>query len=225
MPSARNGEPPPRRRPALRDDRHWLIWNLTGGADGGVHVTDVTNASPDDADGPRDARLGPELLDAIGIPRGDAPRDPRRRPRSTATGVGDLDGVPIAGDLGDQQAALFGQTCFEAGQAKCTYGTGCFMLMHTGRAARSTRARPHHDRGRAARRPARPPTRSKARWRSPASLIGWLRDNLGIIDDASEVEALARSVPDSGDVVLRARVLGPVRAALAERRAGRHRRA
>ena len=71
------------------------------------------------------------ILDELGIPRPCSPRSVAR-PRSTATGVDDLAGVPIAGILGDQHAALFGQTCFEAGQAKCTYGTGAFMLMHTG---------------------------------------------------------------------------------------------
>ncbi len=117
------------------------------------------------------------------------------------TGVGDLAGVPIAGDLGDQQAALFGQTCFETGQLKCTYGTGCFMLMHTG-------GRPVHSAHGlittvAARLGAGPATYAlEGSVAVAGALIGWLRDNLGIIGDASEVEALARSVPDSGDVVL-----------------------
>ena len=115
-------------------------------------------------------------------------------------GVGDLDGVPIAGDLGDQQAALFGQTCFEAGQIKCTYGTGCFMLMHTGE-------RPvHSEHGLittvAARLGDAPATYAlEGSVAVAGSLIQWLRDDLGIIADAAEVEALARSVPDSGDVV------------------------
>jgi glycerol kinase len=108
--------------------------------------------------------------------------------------------VPISGDLGDQQAALFGQTCFDAGQLKCTYGTGCFMLIHTG-------ARPvHSSHGLittvAARLGDGPPTYAlEGSVAVAGALIGWLRDNLGIIGDAGEVEALARSVPDSGDVV------------------------
>ena len=108
--------------------------------------------------------------------------------------------MPIAGDLGDQQAALFGQTCFEAGQVKCTYGTGCFMLMHTGE-------RPVHSRHGlittvAARLGDGPATYAlEGSVAVAGALIGWLRDNLGIIGDAAEVEALARSVPDSGDVV------------------------
>ena len=108
--------------------------------------------------------------------------------------------MPIAGDLGDQQAALFGQACFEPGAVKCTYGTGCFMLMHTGE-------RPvHSSHGLittvAARIGDGPATYAlEGSVAVAGSLIQWLRDQLGIITDASEVEALARSVPDSGDVV------------------------
>jgi glycerol kinase len=115
------------------------------------------------------------------------------------TGGFDLDGVPIAGILGDQQAALFGQTCFEPGQAKCTYGTGVFMLMHTG-------TTPIHSRNGlittvAATREGVTTYALEGSVAVAGSLIQWLRDQLGIIADASEVEALARSVPDSGDVV------------------------
>ncbi len=118
------------------------------------------------------------------------------------TGGFDLDGVPIAGILGDQQAALFGQTCFEAGQAKCTYGTGVFMLMHTGEVPI------HSEHGlitTVAARLGGPDTPATYALEGSVavagSLIQWLRDQLGIITDAAEVEALARSVPDSGDVV------------------------
>ena len=132
----------------------WLTWQLTGGAGGGgVHVTDVTNAS-------RTMLMDLATLEwDPGAARRDADPAPRcsprsaARPRSTATGTGDLAGVPIAGILGDQQAALFGQTCFEAGEVKCTYGTGCFMLMHTGEAPVQSEARAHHDGRGAARRP------------------------------------------------------------------------
>jgi glycerol kinase len=118
------------------------------------------------------------------------------------TGGFDLDGVPIAGDLGDQQAALFGQACFEAGQAKCTYGTGVFMLMHTGeRPVHST----HGLITTVAARLGGPGTAATYALEGSVavagSLVQWLRDQLGIIEDAAEVEALARSVPDSGDVV------------------------
>ena len=179
----------------------WLIWHLTGGADHGVHVTDVSNAS-------RTMLMDLETLDwdagilqELGIPRSMLPEI---RGSSEVYGMGgfDLDGVPIAGDLGDQQAALFGQTCFDAGQAKCTYGTGVFMLMHTGeRPVHST----HGLITTVAARLGGPDTPATYALEGSVavagSLIQWLRDQLGIIDSADEVEALARSVPDSGDVV------------------------
>jgi glycerol kinase len=141
----------------------------------------------------------PALLDAFAVP---AAMLPEIRSSSEVYGIGrgDLAGVPISGDLGDQQAALFGQACFAAGQLKCTYGTGCFMLMHTGE-------RPVHSHNGlittvAARLGAGPASYAlEGSVAVAGSLIGWLRDNLGVIGDASEVEALARSVPDSGDVV------------------------
>jgi glycerol kinase len=118
------------------------------------------------------------------------------------TGVDDLDGVPIAGILGDQHAALFGQTCFEPGEAKCTYGTGAFMLMHTG----STPVQSTHGliTTVAARLggPGTPTTYAlEGSVAVAGSLVQWLRDDLAIIDSADEIEPLARSVPDSGDVV------------------------
>jgi glycerol kinase len=177
----------------------WLIWQLTGGVEGGVHVTDVTNASRTMLMGLESLAWEPELLDAVGVPAAMLPAI-RSSSEVYGVGVGDLAGVPICGDLGDQQAALFGQTCFEAGQIKCTYGTGCFMLMHTGE-------RPIHSRHGlittvAARLGDAPATYAlEGSVAVAGALIGWLRDNLGIIGDASEVEALARSVPDSGEVV------------------------
>ena len=177
----------------------WLIWHLTGGVRGGIHMTDVTNASRTMLMGLESLAWEPGLLDAFGVP---AAMLPEIRSSSEVYGLGveDLAGVPISGDLGDQQAALFGQTCFEAGQIKCTFGTGCFMLMHTG-------VRPVHS-GHglittvAARLGDAPATYAlEGSVAVAGALIGWLRDNLGIIADASEVEKLARSVPDSGDVV------------------------
>ncbi len=129
---------PERRAAAARGDLlfgtidSWLIWHLTGGRTAASHVTDVTNASRTMLMDLETLDWDPALLDDHrGSPR---PCSPTIRGSSEmyGTGIGDLDGVPISGDLGDQQAALFGQTCFEAGQVKCTYGTGCFMLMHTG---------------------------------------------------------------------------------------------
>src|SRR5262245_7692195 len=110
----------------------WLTWWLTGGPAGGSHVTDVTNASRTMLMGLESLAWEPELLAAFGVP---AAMLPSIRSSSEVYGVGvgdELAGVPIAGDLGDQHAALFGQTRFEAGGIKCTYGTGCFMLLHTG---------------------------------------------------------------------------------------------
>jgi glycerol kinase len=178
----------------------WLIWQVTGGVDGGVHVTDVTNASRTMLMGLESLTWERELLDAVGIPAAMLPAI-RSSSEVYGTGVGELAGVPIAGDLGDQQAALFGQACFDSGSIKCTYGTGCFMLLHTGEA-------PVHSRHGlittvAARLGDRPATYAlEGSVAVAGSLIQWLRDQLGIIRDASEVEALARSVPDSGDVVV-----------------------
>jgi glycerol kinase len=117
-------------------------------------------------------------------------------------GVGDLAGVPIAGDLGDQQAALFGQTCFEAGQVKCTYGTGVFMLMHTGSVAvPSTHGLITTVAARLGGADVPATYALEGSVAVAGSLVQWLRDDLAIIDHADEIEALARSVPDSGDVV------------------------
>lgn len=177
----------------------WIIWNLTGGIDHGVHVTDVTNASRTMLMNLETLAWDPELLAAFAIP---APMLPAIRSSSEVygTGVRELAGVPIAGDFGDQHAALFGQACFEAGQMKCTYGTGAFMLMHTGKQPVPS------SHGLittvAARLGGGPATYAlEGSVAVTGSLIGWLRDNLGIVASSSEVEALARSVPDNGDVV------------------------
>ena len=177
----------------------WLIWHLTGAVNGGVHVTDVTNASRTMLMDLGALAWDPELLATIGIPPGILP-EIRSSSEVYGHGVGDLAGVPIAGDLGDQHAALFGQTCFDPGQLKCTYGTGCFMLMHTGeRPVASTHGLITTVAARLGDAPATYALEGSVA--VAGSLIGWLRDNLGIIGDASEVEKLARSVPDSGDVV------------------------
>ena len=178
----------------------WLIWHLTGGTDGGVHVTDVTNASRTMLMGLESLAWESALLEAFGVPAAMLPAI-RSSSEVYGRGVGELDGVPIAGDLGDQQAALFGHAVFEAGGLKCTYGTGCFMLLHTGR--RPVRSTHGLITTVAARLGDEPPTYAlEGSVAVAGSLIGWLRDNLGIIGQASEVEALARSVPDSGDVVV-----------------------
>jgi glycerol kinase len=179
----------------------WLLWHLTGGVDGGVHATDATNASRTMLMDLETLDWDASILDELGIPRSVLPAI-RGSSEVYGTGVGDLDGVPIAGILGDQHAALFGQTCFEAGQAKCTYGTGAFLLMHTG----STPVHSTHGliTTVAARLggPGTPATYAlEGSVAVAGSLVQWLRDDLAIIDSADEVEPLARSVPDSGDVV------------------------
>jgi len=112
----------------------WVIWLLTGGADGGAHVTDVTNASRTMMMNLETLDWDDEILGILGVPRAMLP-EIRASSETYGEAKNGLAGIPVAGDLGDQQAALFGQTCFKTGQAKNTYGTGCFMLMNTGRQA------------------------------------------------------------------------------------------
>ena len=177
----------------------FLLWHLTGGPDGGVHITDVTNASRTQLMNLKTLSWDQEMLDAFGIPK---PMLPSIRSSSEIYAqIRDplLKDVAIAGILGDQQAALVGQTCFRPGQAKNTYGTGCFLLMHTGdRLVRSnhglltTLAYKFGDQA--------------AQYALEGSvavtgaLVQWLRDNLGMIQSSSDIETLARSVPDNGGV-------------------------
>ncbi|MEI7742226.1 MAG: glycerol kinase GlpK [Chloroflexota bacterium] len=176
----------------------WVIWNLTGGTDGGVHVTDVTNASRTMLMDLRTLDWDAGTLEAMGVPRSMLPSiHSSSEVYGHATGL--LAGVPVAGDLGDQQAALFGQTCFAAGEAKNTYGTGCFMLLNTGekivpseRGLLTTVAYRIGD---------RPPVYAlEGSIAIAGALIQWLRDNLGLIQSAAEVEALAGTVEDNGGV-------------------------
>lgn len=179
----------------------WLIWQLTGGPHGGVHVTDATNASRTMLMDLETLAWDDEILQALGIPRGVLP-DIRGSSETYGIGGGGtvLEGVPIAGDLGDQHGALFGQTCFDPGQSKCTYGTGVFMLMHTGE--RPVASSHGLITTVAAKIGDRPTTYAlEGSVAVAGSLIDWLRDELGLIRDAAEAESLARSVPDSGDVV------------------------
>jgi glycerol kinase len=179
----------------------WVLWQLTGGLDGGVHATDVTNASRTMLMDLETLDWDQSILDELAIPRSMLP-EIRGSSEVYGTGVGDLDGVPIAGILGDQHAALFGQACFEAGQAKCTYGTGAFMLMHTGTTPVPST---HGLITTVAARLGGPNTPATYALEGSVavagSLVQWLRDDLAIIDSADEIEPLARSVPDSGDVV------------------------
>src|SRR5262245_6183861 len=176
----------------------WVIWNLTGGPNGGRHVTDVSNASRTLMMDLATLAWDDEILGILGVPRAMLP-EIRASSEVYGEATGSLAGIPVAGDLGDQQAALFGQTCFSVGEAKNTYGTGCFVLLNTGES----------------------PVPSKSGLitgvgykigDSPAAymlegsiaitgaLVQWLRDNLRMIDSSSEVEALADSVEDNGGV-------------------------
>jgi glycerol kinase len=175
----------------------WCIWNLTGGTDGGLHITDVSNASRTMLMSLKTLEWDDDLLSAIGVPRSMLPEI---RPSSTPYGEvkrGVFKGIQVAGDLGDQQAATFGQTCFSVGEAKNTYGTGNFLLLNTGTEA----------------------VQSKnglittvgykigdqdaiycleGSIAITGALVQWLRDNLKMIRTAPEVEDLAKTVEDNG---------------------------
>ncbi len=174
----------------------WLLWNLTGGA---VHATDVTNASRTMLFDIRRLCWDETLLKALDIPRGMLPEV---RSSSEIYGYATLDGVriPVAGIAGDQQAALFGQGCFDAGEAKNTYGTGCFLLMNTGEV-------PFESRNGlvttvAAGLPGRVTYALEGSVFVGGAVIQWLRDELRILTEAREAETLALSVPDNGGVYL-----------------------
>ena len=177
----------------------YLAWNLTGGPRGGVHVTDVTNASRTQLMNLHTLSWDEELLDAFGIPR---PMLPRICSSSEVYGIateGGVNGVPIAGILGDQQAALVGQTCFNPGEAKNTYGTGCFLLMNTGdRPVQSTHGLITTLAYKLGTEPAKYALEGSIA--ITGALVQWLRDNLGLIHTSPEIESLARSVEDNGGV-------------------------
>ncbi len=178
----------------------WLLWNLTGGPDGGRHATDVTNASRTLMMNLGTLSWDPDLVAAMDIPLAMLPEIVPSIGR-LGTGVGPLEGVPISSILGDQQAALFGQGCHSPGEAKNTYGTGCFLLMHTGGdAVASTHGLLTTVASQVA---GEPPTFAlEGSVAMAGATIQWLRDEMGVIDDVSEVEALARTVDDNGDVYL-----------------------
>ena len=171
----------------------WLAWNLTG-----RHVTDVTNASRTQLMDLATLDWDADLLAAFGIPRGCLP-EIRSSSEVYGTCTGLLEGVPLAGILGDQQAALFGQACLSPGEAKNTYGTGCFMLMNTGeRPFPSTHGLLTTLGYKLGDAPAVYALEGSIS--ISGALVQWLRDNLGLIASATEIEALAASVPDNGDV-------------------------
>jgi glycerol kinase len=174
----------------------WVVWNLTGGPDGGVHVTDPTNASRTMLMDLATLDWDDAILDTMGIPRAMLP-EIKSSSMEYAKAKGVLDGIPVAGILGDQQAAVFGQTCFSPGEAKNTYGTGNFLLLNTGTT----------------------PVQSENGLLTTVgykigdqdavyclegaiavtgSLVQWLRDNIGLFNSAPEIEGLARTVDDNG---------------------------
>jgi glycerol kinase len=181
----------------------WLIWWLTGGPNGGSHVTDPTNASRTMLMDLRTLNWDDDLLAAFGIPIQILPKIVSSSDPNTwgTTADGNLFGgrIPVCGDLGDQQAALVGQACFHPGEAKNTYGTGCFMLLNTGHeiihsksGLLTTLAYQFEQ--------AEPVYALEGSVAITGALVQWLRDNLGIIHTSAEIEDLARSVENNGGV-------------------------
>jgi glycerol kinase len=177
----------------------FLAWHLTGGAQGGIHVTDVTNASRTQLMDLQSLSWDCGLLEMFGIPQ---PMLPAIRSSSELYGhatLAPVEGVPLAGILGDQQAALVGQACFAPGEAKNTYGTGCFLLLNTGeRPVRSQHGLLTTLAYQFGRQPARYALEGSVA--VTGALVQWIRDNFGLIAQSSEIEALARSVEDNGGV-------------------------
>lgn len=180
----------------------WVLWNLTGGTDGGVHVTDVTNASRTLFMDLQTLSWDEEILGIFGVPRSMMPEI-----KSSSEVYGHVHGsqllreVPVAGILGDQQAATFGQAAFNQGEAKNTYGTGCFLIFNTGEEIVHSKngllttvgyklgdAAPHYA--------------LEGSIAVTGSLVQWLRDNIGMIKSAPEVEELAAAVEDNGGVYI-----------------------
>ena len=175
------------------------MWHLTGGPESGVHVTDVTNASRTQLMNLQSLAWDPELLEVFGIPEAMLPRICSSSEIYGTALFGPVKGVPIAGILGDQQAALVGQTCFQPGEAKNTYGTGCFLLMNTGAAViesnyglLTTLAYKFGP---------QPATYAlEGSIAITGALVQWLRDNLGLIQSSADIESLARTEKDNGGV-------------------------
>jgi glycerol kinase len=177
----------------------YLLWNLTGGVAGGVHLTDVTNASRTQLMDLDTLDWDDELLTTFQIPRSMMPEIRASSSHFGEMKVTCLRGTPIGGVLGDQHAALVGQTCFKPGQVKNTYGTGCFLLMNTGEkkvvskhGLLTTVAYKFGDQAAV--------YALEGSIAITGALVQWLRDNLGLIQRSEEIETLAASVADNGDV-------------------------
>jgi len=178
----------------------WLIWNLTGGVGNGVHITDVTNASRTMMMNIKTRNWDKESCKFLEVPMDVLPTIKSSSEVYGKIADGPLKGLPIAGDLGDQQAAMVGQGCFNVGEAKSTYGTGCFMLYNTGdeivdseHGLLTTIAYQFGAN-------AKPAYALEGSVAVAGSAIKWLRDNMGIIQKSSDIEELASSVPDTGGV-------------------------
>jgi glycerol kinase len=177
----------------------FLIWHLTGGVQGGVHITDVTNASRTQLMDLDTLSWDREILETFGIPESMLPAIHSSSETYGYAKEPAVQDVPIAGILGDQQAALVGQTCFEPGEAKNTYGTGCFLLMNTGTRKIDSKSgllttmayklggQPAH-------------YALEGSIAITGALVQWVRDNLGLIEKSSDIQSLARTVDDNGGV-------------------------
>ncbi len=177
----------------------FLVWNLTGGIHGGLHLTDVTNASRTQLMNIKTMAWDDEILEKLNIPKSILPTiEPSSKVYGKITSEA-MEGVPLAGILGDQQAALVGQTCYQPGEAKNTYGTGCFMLMNTGTEAIPSK---HGLLTTVAYQFENQPVHYalEGSVAIAGALVQWLRDNLGLIQESSEVQALAEGVNDNGGV-------------------------
>jgi len=179
----------------------WCLWNLTGGVNGGQHITDVTNASRTMLMDLHTLSWDPEIADAIGVPVSMLPEIRASSEVYGEVASGAMAGIPIAGDLGDQQAATFGQACFKVGEAKNTYGTGCFLLLNTGTEVvksnsglLSTVCYKIGDQDAV--------YALEGSIAIAGALVQWLRDNLKMIKAAPEVEELAMSVEDNGGMYI-----------------------
>ena len=174
----------------------FIAWNLTGGVDGGIHITDVTNASRTQLMDLATCRWDDEILQVLSIPKAMLPTI-QASSKVYAKAKGVLGGVPLAGILGDQQAALVGQTCFNPGQGKNTYGTGCFLLMNTGEKPVQSK---HGLLTTVAYQLGDEPVHYalEGSVAITGALVQWLRDNLGIIKNSPDIEKLAKEVDDNG---------------------------
>jgi len=177
----------------------WLLWNLSGGPRGGLHLTDVTNASRTQLMSLETLDWDAQLLELYDVPRAALARIVSSSAVYGEARIPELAGVPLGGMLGDQQAALVGQACLRPGDAKNTYGTGCFLLMNTGEqrvvsnAGLVTTV--------AYRLGERPPCYAlEGSIAVAGALVQWLRDNLQVIEHSADIESLARGVPDNGGV-------------------------